>query len=390
MQMIRFYRSVCPLSAVSLSARLCSASVLFSSAARASNDAEVADSKELVKGAPVEVCFVLDTTGSMSGMIEGAKRKIWSIANEISNSESEPSSIRFGLVGYRDRGDEYVIKKTALTDDLDLVHTELMGFQAGGGGDGPESVNQALNEAVTTMQWSEGEEINRIVFLVGDAPPHMDYQDDVSYMKSGEIAQSKGIVINTILCGNGSDAMKHWKKICELTQGGFAQIEQNGGAVIVSCPQDQKIKELTLELNDTVCLYGDKNQRERGSTKLKAVGKSSFEANASRAAYQSKNFKGKVISGNEDLVDEWKNGNVKLEEIDEKQLPVELSKLSTQELEEKLKATVTKRAEIQKQLDALNLSRSKHLSELAEKAPEKGKEPAFDKAIKEMLEVQIK
>src|SRR5438552_19192440 len=31
----------------------------------------------------IEVCFVLDTTGSMGGLIEGAKQKIWSIANEI-------------------------------------------------------------------------------------------------------------------------------------------------------------------------------------------------------------------------------------------------------------------------------------------------------------------
>ena len=34
----------------------------------------------------VEVAFVLDTTGSMGGLIEGAKRKIWSIATATPTS----------------------------------------------------------------------------------------------------------------------------------------------------------------------------------------------------------------------------------------------------------------------------------------------------------------
>src|SRR6266581_3034562 len=66
----------------------------------------------------LEVCFVLDTTGSMSGLIEGAKQKIWSIANEMISAKPTPE-IRLGLIGYRDRGDEYVTKVFVLTDDLD-------------------------------------------------------------------------------------------------------------------------------------------------------------------------------------------------------------------------------------------------------------------------------
>ena len=66
----------------------------------------------------IEVCFVLDTTGSMSGLIEGAKQKIWSIANEITSAKPTPD-IRVGLIGYRDRGDEYVTKAFDLTDDIE-------------------------------------------------------------------------------------------------------------------------------------------------------------------------------------------------------------------------------------------------------------------------------
>src|SRR5450432_776924 len=82
----------------------------------------------------IEVCFVLDTTGSMSGLIDGAKQKIWSIANEIIRTENHPQ-VRIALVGYRDKGDDYITKIFDMTDDIDLVFKNLQNFQAGGGGD---------------------------------------------------------------------------------------------------------------------------------------------------------------------------------------------------------------------------------------------------------------
>src|SRR5947207_7980699 len=89
----------------------------------------------------MEVVFVLDTTGSMSGMIAGAKQKIWAIANKLKSADPTPE-ISFGLVGYRDRGDTYVTKVYGLSDNLDEVYTHLYAFAAEGGGDTPESVNE--------------------------------------------------------------------------------------------------------------------------------------------------------------------------------------------------------------------------------------------------------
>src|SRR5258706_14307300 len=100
----------------------------------------------------IEVCFVLDTTGSMGGLIEGAKQKIWSIANEMISAQPTPE-LKLGLIGYRDRGDEYVVKSFSLTDDIDAIYGHLREFQAGGGGDAPESVNDPLAEALHKMPW---------------------------------------------------------------------------------------------------------------------------------------------------------------------------------------------------------------------------------------------
>src|SRR5947209_16830776 len=124
----------------------------------------------------VEVVFCLDTTGSMGGLINAAKQKIWSICNQIAGGTPTPR-VRVGLVAYRDRGDAYVTKVFDLTDDLDAIHGHLMGFQAQGGGDFPESVNQALYDAVTQVKWSTDKKTLKMIFLVGDAPPHMDYKE---------------------------------------------------------------------------------------------------------------------------------------------------------------------------------------------------------------------
>src|SRR4051812_46197987 len=82
----------------------------------------------------VEVVFCLDTTASMTGLIDGAKAKIWSICNQIATGEPVPD-LKVGLVAYRDKGDAYVTRVFDLSDDLDAVHGELKKFEAKGGGD---------------------------------------------------------------------------------------------------------------------------------------------------------------------------------------------------------------------------------------------------------------
>ena len=128
----------------------------------------------------IDVVFVLDTTGSMGGLIQAAKEKIWSIATTLASAQPAPE-IRMGLVAYRDRGDAYVTRVVDLSSDLDSMYATLMDFQADGGGDGPESVNRALHDAIHQVSWSQQAGTYKVVFLVGDAPPHMDYPDDVKY-----------------------------------------------------------------------------------------------------------------------------------------------------------------------------------------------------------------
>ncbi|HSR99732.1 MAG TPA: vWA domain-containing protein, partial [Kofleriaceae bacterium] len=114
---------------------------------------------------PVDVVFAVDTTGSMGGLIEGAKRTVWSIATHIRETEPD-ADLRIGLVAYRDIGDDYVTRDFALTGNLDAVFAELAGYRAAGGGDTPEDVDAALDDVVHKMAWRE--DAKKLVFLVGD------------------------------------------------------------------------------------------------------------------------------------------------------------------------------------------------------------------------------
>src|SRR5882762_474002 len=191
----------------------------------------------------IEVCFVLDTTGSMGGLIEGAKQKIWSIANEMISAQPTPE-LKLGLIGYRDRGDEYVVKSFGLTDDIDAIYGHLREFQAGGGGDAPESVNEALAEAIHKMPWSQDRKVLKIIFLVGDAPPHLDYADGPKYPELCRIAAKKDLIINTVQCGNIAETTPIWKEIAKLSEGSYAAIAQSGGVAVIATPMDKELSRL--------------------------------------------------------------------------------------------------------------------------------------------------
>ena len=203
----------------------------------------------------MEVCFVLDTTGSMSGLIEGAKQKIWAIANEMVSAKPTPE-LRLGLIGYRDRGDAYVVKSFDLTNDIDAVYANLRGFSAGGGGDTPESVNEALNEAVTKLAWSTDRSVLKIIFLVGDAPPHMDYVNAPKYPEICQAAMKKDLIINTVQCGNIPETAPVWKEIAKLSEGNYAAIAQEGGMVAIATPMDAELAELNRKVGATLVAYG--------------------------------------------------------------------------------------------------------------------------------------
>jgi Mg-chelatase subunit ChlD len=312
----------------------------------------------------VEVVFVLDTTGSMSGLIQTAKDKIWSIASTMASAQPAPE-IRIGLVAYRDRGDAYVTQVVDLSKDIDSIHATLMDFEAAGGGDGPESVNQALHEAIHEISWSQDPKAYKVVFLVGDAPPHLDYQDDVPYPESVAVAREKGIAVNAIQCGEDASTTAHWQRIAQLGEGKFFRVDQAGGAVAIATPFDRKLAELSAKLDDTRLYYGTAGDKERQARKEAATDKlhtgSTLESLARRAAFNATEAGKSNLLGDKELVEDVASGRVDLSAIEPAALPVPLQSMAPEEQRALIEETAERRKALTEEIQTLATERDAYL-----------------------------
>jgi len=307
-----------------------------------------------------------------------------------------------GLIAYRDRGDAYVTKLTPLSEDIDAVYADLMQFTADGGGDTPESVNQALHEAVTKMAWSEQREVYRVIFLVGDCPPHMDYADDVKYPDTCKLAAERGIIINTIQCGTHAPTTPIWQAIARSAEGTFAAVAQSGGARVVVTPHDEPLARLAAELDATRLYYGTAEEQRLGQRQAANAGviaqTGSVTANAGRAGYITDGaaLKGPAgtidafaKAGSKDLVNDVTSGAVMLEKLDEKLLPPDMLKMTREERTKLITDLQAKREALQQQMTDIAKQRAAFI---ADEEKKQGEKPAdsFDQAIRAAVAKQAR
>lgn len=326
----------------------------------------------------LEVVFVLDTTSSMGGLIEGAKEKIWSIASRMATGKPTPR-IKVGLVAFRDRGDAYVTKRFDLTDDLDTVYKNLKAFQAEGGGDGPEHVGQGLGEAVQLMSWSQDKKTAKMIFLVGDAPPHDDYNDQYNSVKMAKAAIAKGIVVNTIRCGTQSDTEQSFRAMAKLADGSFDSIGQTGGMVAVATPFDGELAKLNGAVADTSVFAGAGAAREEGETYKAEQKAMAPAASADRLSYRTSSGMGASGGGGLRAID-LTNAPAKVTELKDDQLPENLRKMPKAKQVEFLQAQQAQRKALEAQVVDVSKKRDEWLAKNATE-----KKDSFDTRVFESV-----
>jgi hypothetical protein len=342
----------------------------------------------------VEVGFVVDTTGSMSGLIDGAKKKIWSIANTIVDQNPD-AEILIGLVGYRDLNDDYVTKLYPLTADIQDIYAKLLTFQADGGGDTPESVNKALDVAVTQLGWSGSSQkqskTTRVLFLVGDAPPHMDYKKDRKYPEVIKEAVSKNIVVNTVQAGNMESTTTYWKEMAKLGGGEYLAIPQDGGQVIsIDTPYDEKMRAIQLDLNKTMLPYGSTVQQDAVKNKALMYEAATRASSADMSSYVSKSAKGKsIVTGSGDLVADVQEGKANLSSVPKAELPQAMQSMNPEEQKKYLDERASEREKLSRELKNLVMQRDQYLRDKEKTAPSTTGD-SFDQSVSKTLQKQIR
>jgi von Willebrand factor type A domain len=331
----------------------------------------------------VDVVFAVDTTGSMGGLIESAKRTVWSIATHIRRTDPD-AQLRVGLVAYRDIGDDYVTRDFALTPDLDAVFAELSSYRAAGGGDTPEDVDAALDDTVHKMQWRA--DAKKLVFLVGDAPP-ASRGDVPAYEISAREAGEKQIIINTIRCGWDPDTERTWQQIASLAHGQFSTIQQDGGVQQIATPYDDKLAEISARIDSTTVIVGDDGDRVEYQRNMAAAAAAPAPAKADRAAYYGAKGSGGAPGARaaKDLVGGVEDGTMALEAVTPATLPEDLRGMDKPALQAEIGRRADVRKAAQEELSKVARQRDEYL-----KAQARTGEGGFDAKVNAAIDAQLK
>ena len=320
----------------------------------------------------VQMAILLDTSGSMSGLIDQARTELWAIVNEFitAKRDGKAPELEVALYEYGKNslpGDEGFLRMIVpFTMDLDKISEELFALKTNGGS---EYCGWVIKEAADTLQWSDAPNDLKVIFIAGNEPFT---QGKVKYQDACKAAISKAIVINTIHCGSAQQGISgKWKDGAALADGEYLNIDHNKTAVHIDAPQDKEIAELSIKINSTYIAYGrgGREMLRRQSTQDQNASRSSRMAASQRAVTKSSsNYRNESW----DLVDGLKNDAVKLEDLEAEELPEEMKKMSTKEQAEYVKIKAKDREDIQKKIQKLNEERKKYIAEEMKKQSKDG------------------
>jgi Mg-chelatase subunit ChlD len=174
----------------------------------------------------IDLAFVLDTTGSMSEEIEAVKQTIHAVSDQLGAAQTD---VRVGLVEYKDRTDCLLTRTFPFSSDLRAFSDQVASLAASGGGDTPEDMHAGLAAALDKLSWRAGA-VARMVVVIADAPPHLDYQNQRDYADAAKRAAARGIKLYSVSASGMDDTGQVvMRQLAQLT-GGSNMFVLRGGA----------------------------------------------------------------------------------------------------------------------------------------------------------------
>jgi len=312
----------------------------------------------------VDVALLLDTSNSMDGLIHQAKSQLWTIVQQFAKVKKAGQTpvLRVALFEYGNMrlpaSEGYIRQVVPLTDDLDKLSESLFGLSTNGG---DEYCGQVIDRAVKSLDWSKEPNGYKAIFIAGNEPFT---QGPINYRDACKLSIERGIVVNTIHCGNGEEGRQgQWADGAKLAEGEAFNIDQDRAVVQIKCPQDEIIIQLNAELNKTYLWYGAasdrayyyRNQSVQDSN-ASALGEAVLAARAAVKATSGYANRGR------DLVDTLNEDDTILEKVKSEELPESMQRMSTEERRQFVTEKAKKRADIQRQIAQLSLEREAYLA----------------------------
>ena len=311
------------------------------------------------------LALLLDTSNSMDGLIDQAKSQLWNVVDEMTNAQYNgvPVSLKLALYEYGNDNlsisSGYVRQVTPFTDDLDEVSALLFALRTRGGS---EYCGTVINKSLDELDWGGTEDGMRMIFIAGNESFD---QGDVSFKEACEKAAKTNTVVNTIFCGPYQEGIDtFWKTGATLGGGSYMNIDMDKATVHVATPYDKQIGHLNRSLNNTYIGYGKKGAaRKAQQVKEDQNAASISTANQTkRVIAKSKSHAYKNTQW--DLVDAVSHKKVKLDDINEEDLPAEMQGMSSTERAQYVASKLEERKEVQAQIKTLALKRKAYVKKV--------------------------
>jgi len=310
----------------------------------------------------VQIALVLDTSGSMDGLINQARSHLWNMVDQMGrmtrvvNGKTRGVKIELALYEYGNdtlsQESGYIRQVLPLTTDLDQVSEKLHALFTNGGS---EYVGQAITTAVTSLQWSSDPNAMRFVFVAGNEEFN---QGPVTAAKAMEAAAQKDITVQLIYCGSKEPT---WSAAASLAKSDLMTIDQDQVAQHIPAPQDADILRLGDELNATYMAYGA--QGAASAARQKGADMSSAKMSP-KVAIERAQLKSKKSYKNDawDVIDAIDNDKQFLERTSDDKLPAELRGKTLAEKQQIIAAKTAARAELQAKIAKLEAERANFLA----------------------------
>jgi len=330
--------------------------ILMAAAAGAGQEAKAPEAKAKKH---IDLVICLDTSGSMRGLIESAKQKLWAVVNELATAKPRPV-LRVALYHYGNSGlsreSGWVQQLSKLTDDLDGIYGKLFPLRTNGG---TEYVSRVVRAATNELDWNMDKGTLRVIFVAGNEAATQDKKYPLQ--ETCKAAATKGIIINTIFCGGEARGRRTgWEDAAKWADGRYAAIDQDRGTVVINTPYDKKLAELSGKLNTTYVTYGRRG--EAGAAMQRAMDGKAAGLNTAAAAERAQSkASGLYVNAKWDLVDATTKGKVKLEELAEAELPEEMKKMTPEQRKAHVAQQARRRADLQKEIQTLSAKRNEYV-----------------------------
>jgi von Willebrand factor type A domain len=338
----------------------------------------------------IQVAILLDVSGSMDGLIDQAKTQLWNMVSTMGKakcSNDTAPQIEIALYEYgrttNDVNKGYVKLINGFMGDLDSLSQNLFSLKTNGG---DEFCGQAIYTSINELKWDAEVENYKVIFIAGNE----DFlQGNIQYAKACAAAKEKGVIVNTIYCGDKMQGIReHWNLAGECGNGSYTNINQNAREQEIPTPYDSVLYALNSKLNGTYIGYGSQaSYFTANQSKVDAMNYSvSKSAGLKRISVKGK--KGLYKNANWDLVDAVKDRTVQLENIDKKILPDSLKTKTKEELKAIINQKDVERNAIQAEIATNSVSREKFIAAEKAKIANKSTEATLETEVEKIIKIQ--